>query len=276
MPSTLIVSHDPAAVRAIEQNAMMSSVQTKAIGAVESAEHWLATKDFDALLLDDHGNYNLTQIVHTAWARNPHMVAGVFSLSGTVRNPGAARIAGLEVFQFPHALQDLRMMFDSLSSMEKLRPNTKILVVDDLDAPRGIMCAFIEGLGFGGTVGVGSVNEALKILRENPNEFFCIVTDVNMPKLGGADLIRSVRDDTHLAHLPIIVLTAHASADNLRPSLVAGASGVLVKPPKKKDLIWELTKAQRILVNHQDPRLCRAEEPDDLLIIEDALSFRLC
>jgi CheY-like chemotaxis protein len=99
-----------------------------------------------------------------------------------------------------------------------------------------------------------------------------VITDLNMPNEGGVQLIEQVRADPRLSHLPIVVLTAHGTVDNLRASVVAGASGVLIKPPKKKVLAAELQKTERMLFNKQDPRLCY---PNEFAELEDALVTRL-
>jgi CheY-like chemotaxis protein len=130
----------------------------------------------------------------------------------------------------------------------------KALIVDDLDIPRDVICAFVEKFGYE-AVGASSAADALTRLVEAPGEFSCVITDINMPKVKGTELIRQIRESGAIAKIPIIVLTAYGTGDCLVESMEAGASGFLVKPPRKDDMQRELARAARILRGTEDARL---------------------
>ncbi|WP_395015436.1 response regulator [Dongia sp.] len=72
------------------------------------------------------------------------------------------------------------------------------------------------------------------IRRERPD---LVLTDVMMPKLGGFELLRSLRDDPHSRDLPVIVLSARAGEEARVEGLDAGADDYLTKPFSARELI---------------------------------------
>lgn len=57
-----------------------------------------------------------------------------------------------------------------------------------------------------------------------------VLTDLMMPEMNGLDLIRHMKDDETLRHIPVILLTAHAGQDTASLGLDSGADDYLVKP----------------------------------------------
>ena len=90
-----------------------------------------------------------------------------------------------------------------------------------------------------------------------------------MPEISGIELTKKIRRNGKLKHLPVVMLTAYSSPEHLVDCVKAGASGFLVKPPRKNLLQQELGKARRIYNSRQSPRLC---DPSDAERLEDALS----
>jgi len=69
-----------------------------------------------------------------------------------------------------------------------------------------------------------------------------IVTDINMPVMGGLDLIRNVRAMAALKFIPILTLTTESEAGKRNAGKLAGATGWLVKPVSGNDLIAVIRK----------------------------------
>lgn len=69
-----------------------------------------------------------------------------------------------------------------------------------------------------------------------------ILTDINMPVMGGMDLIRSVRAMPGLKFIPILTLTTESDPTKRNAGKVAGATGWLVKPVSGNDLIAVMRK----------------------------------
>jgi PAS domain S-box-containing protein len=72
------------------------------------------------------------------------------------------------------------------------------------------------------------------IRRERPD---LVLTDVMMPKLGGFELLRALREDPQLRDLPVIVLSARAGEEARVEGLDAGADDYLTKPFSARELI---------------------------------------
>lgn len=69
-----------------------------------------------------------------------------------------------------------------------------------------------------------------------------IVTDINMPVMGGIELIRNVRAMPGLKFVPILTLTTESELAKKNEGKLAGATGWLVKPVSGNDLVAVIKK----------------------------------
>ena len=106
--------------------------------------------------------------------------------------------------------------------------NTKFLVVDDFSTMRRIVRNLLKELGFNNVQEAEDGVEALAKLRSDPFDF--VVSDWNMPNMTGIELLREIRADAKLKHLPVLMVTAEAKKENIIAAAQAGASGYVVKP----------------------------------------------
>jgi len=82
------------------------------------------------------------------------------------------------------------------------------LVVDDSMVIRHTVCRFLEDRGFAVESASNGV-EALEILkRVTPG---LMITDMQMPAMGGSELISALKDKPETAHIPIVILTGRSS-----------------------------------------------------------------
>jgi CheY-like chemotaxis protein len=82
------------------------------------------------------------------------------------------------------------------------------LVVDDSMLIRYTVCRFLEGRGFAVDSATNGV-EALQILQRALPDL--IVTDMNMPKMSGSELITALKKNPATANIPIIIVAGRAS-----------------------------------------------------------------
>lgn len=108
-------------------------------------------------------------------------------------------------------------------------PNMKILVVDDFSTMRRIVRNLLKELGFANVSEAEDGVDALNKLRGEGN-FEFVVSDWNMPNMTGIELLRNIRADAALKHLPVLMVTAEAKRENIIEAAQAGASGYVVKP----------------------------------------------
>jgi two-component system chemotaxis response regulator CheY len=106
--------------------------------------------------------------------------------------------------------------------------DTKFLVVDDFSTMRRIVRNLLKELGFANVQEAEDGVEALNKLRGEKFDF--VVSDWNMPNMTGIELLRAIRADAALKHLPVLMVTAEAKKENIIEAAQAGASGYVVKP----------------------------------------------
>ena len=106
--------------------------------------------------------------------------------------------------------------------------NTRFLVVDDFSTMRRIVRNLLKELGFTNVQEAEDGVDALTKLRADTFDF--VVSDWNMPNMTGIDLLRAIRADDKLKHLPVLMVTAEAKKENIIEAAKAGASGYVVKP----------------------------------------------
>ena len=107
-------------------------------------------------------------------------------------------------------------------------PNMRFLVVDDFSTMRRIVRNLLKELGFTNVQEAEDGVDALNKLRGGDFDF--VVSDWNMPNMTGIDLLRAIRADATLKHLPVLMVTAEAKRENIIEAAQAGASGYVVKP----------------------------------------------
>lgn len=124
-----------------------------------------------------------------------------------------------------------------------MNKNMKILVVDDFSTMRRIVRNLLNELGFNDISEADDGKTALPMLQQGSFEF--VVTDWNMPGMPGIDLLKAIRADDKLKHLPVLMVTAEAQREQIIEAAKAGVSGYIVKPftgvtlKEKLDKIFE-------------------------------------
>ncbi len=106
--------------------------------------------------------------------------------------------------------------------------NLKFLVVDDFSTMRRIVRNLLKELGYGNVEEAEDGAIALQRLKGGGIQF--VVTDWNMPNMTGIELLKAIRADTTLKHLPVLMITAEAKKENIIEAAQSGASGYIVKP----------------------------------------------
>ena len=72
-----------------------------------------------------------------------------------------------------------------------------------------------------------------------------VITDLNMPKLDGINLIREIRKRSEYATLPVLLLTTESQAAKKEEAKAAGATGWIVKPFVQEKLLAVVQKVIR-------------------------------
>jgi two-component system, chemotaxis family, chemotaxis protein CheY len=110
--------------------------------------------------------------------------------------------------------------------MSKL--NVPVLVVDDQALMRKIVRKLLSHIGFTRITDVADGDEALAALRTAPHGL--VISDWNMDKMSGIELLAAIRADATLKNLPFILATAEGKPEHVLAAKEAGANGYIVKP----------------------------------------------
>ncbi|BBG58406.1 Chemotaxis protein CheY [Providencia rustigianii] len=102
------------------------------------------------------------------------------------------------------------------------------LVVDDFSTMRRIVRNLLKELGFNKIDEAEDGVDALEKIRAGNIDF--VVADWNMPNMDGLELLKTIRGDEALKHIPVLMVTAEAKKENIIAAAQAGASGYVVKP----------------------------------------------
>ncbi|MCZ8343830.1 MAG: hybrid sensor histidine kinase/response regulator [Leptospira sp.] len=102
----------------------------------------------------------------------------------------------------------------------------KILLAEDSLVTRARLQSLLEESGYEVITAVDG-DDALK--KFNKTNFDLLLTDVEMPKMDGLELIRDIRKNSQYNNFPIIVLTSLGSEEQIQKGKLVGASAYLVK-----------------------------------------------
>jgi len=109
-----------------------------------------------------------------------------------------------------------------------LDKNIKVLVVDDFSTMRRIVKNLLRDFGFTNIQEADDGSTALPMLQGGDFDF--VVTDWNMPGMQGIDLLKAIRADPKLSHIPVLLITAEAKKEQIIMAAQAGVNGYIVKP----------------------------------------------
>ena len=104
----------------------------------------------------------------------------------------------------------------------------KILVVDDFSATRTIVINHLNKLGFSNTVQTENGISALSRLK---SAFFdLVITDCSLSDMSGLDLLKQIRSDYDLKHIPVLMVTSEDLQGNIINAIKAGLNDYIVRP----------------------------------------------
>lgn len=116
----------------------------------------------------------------------------------------------------------------------------KFLVVDDFSTMRRIIRGLLKEMGCQNVEEAEDGAAALQLLKSGKFDF--VVTDINMPNMNGFELLRVIKADELLRHLPVLMVTAEARKEDIVLAAQTGAAGYIVKPFTKATLEEKVQK----------------------------------
>ena len=164
-----------------------------------------------------------------------------FQFFGNVRNPHSIREVRGEGRQprmeLHYQKAPMRMKTGIKKKTIKGR-KPRILVVDDSVSLRNFVSSVLENQGYA-TLQASDGPEALKIVQDEIVDL--IITDLEMPKMHGFDLIAKIREQEQWNDLPIVILTGRSAKAQSDKGMELGANAFIGKPFKEGDLLQAIS-----------------------------------
>ena len=108
-----------------------------------------------------------------------------------------------------------------------------VVVVDDEPETAEMIAEMVRLSGFQAIASFGGTSAMNLIAREIPD---VVVLDVMMPDRSGYDVLRFIRKDPRLKHIPVIMVSARSRLEDVQEGMKAGAEVYLTKPVAFIDL----------------------------------------
>jgi two-component system, chemotaxis family, chemotaxis protein CheY len=118
----------------------------------------------------------------------------------------------------------------------------RVLIVDDSPAMRSLVRRLMKISGFdvASCLEASDGTEALELLKTERVD--AILSDINMPRMDGEELLRRLEADESLRRVPVIVISTDGTRARVAHMLELGARGYLKKPFRPEDLRAELQR----------------------------------
>jgi two-component system chemotaxis response regulator CheY len=115
----------------------------------------------------------------------------------------------------------------------------KILSIDDSAQIRHIMRGAAEVLGYE-LLEAEDGEQGLKVLADNYTDVKLVLLDVNMPKMLGFEVLRRIRADSNLKHIPVMMVTTESEKAAIIGAIKDGANNYVTKPFSNEDLVTKI------------------------------------
>jgi two-component system chemotaxis response regulator CheY len=135
--------------------------------------------------------------------------------------------------------KSLEVSTQSATPKKEIKKRKTILVVDDASMIRNLASKTAEAAGYNVVVAEDGF-DGLKKLKENDIDF--IFSDVNMPQMGGLEMVEKIRSNSAYEFIPIVMLTTEKKEELKAKGKALGVKAWLVKPFNKNKLLMVLEK----------------------------------
>ena len=149
-------------------------------------------------------------------------------------------------------------MTDHKSAFRISGKKRSVLLVEDEPINQEMMKAILADSYDVAVAGTGE--EALSVLGASPDAFSIVLLDLNLPGMGGIDLLKRIKADPAFSRLPVIVMTADGDAEV--ECLTIGAIDFIPKPYPQPKVI--LARIRRTVELSEDRVILHGTERDQL------------
>jgi CheY-like chemotaxis protein len=128
---------------------------------------------------------------------------------------------------------------------------SKLLLVEDDEFSRDMLSRRLERQGFEMVVAADG-REALQAARQHRPDL--IVMDLDMPVMDGHSAIRALQNDPRTFKIPIVVLSAHSSPEDVHEAQSSGCRSFETKPIVLKRLVERIAEVLNGSPNENEPK----------------------
>jgi two-component system chemotaxis response regulator CheY len=116
----------------------------------------------------------------------------------------------------------------------------RFLIVDDFSTMRRIIRGLLKEAGYVEADEAEDGQVGLQKLYGTQFDF--VITDINMPNMNGFEMLENMKQDEKLKDIPVLMITAEASKEDVLRAAQIGADGYIVKPFSKATLEEKISK----------------------------------
>jgi len=131
----------------------------------------------------------------------------------------------------------------SMESSENGFAGAKILLIEDDPQAVGVLEPILISKGYSVTVARDGVEGLEKVKSHSPDMLLC---DIDMPRMDGIEVCRSVKNDPSTRLIPVVMLTGFGDLENKIEALQAGADEFLNKPYNSLELFTRINSLLRM------------------------------
>jgi len=126
-----------------------------------------------------------------------------------------------------------------VEATDTIRSEAVVVVVDDSISVRKFVGKMLEKAGYRVRLASDGLEASEVVAQEGCH---LVVTDLEMPRMNGYELMAHLRQDPASRRIPVLVVTSRAGAKHRDRAMKEGASGFLTKPVQEEQLLAEVSK----------------------------------
>ncbi|MEP7212866.1 MAG: response regulator [Acidobacteriota bacterium] len=211
---------------------------------------------FNALQIETGGKSYLVaidEIVRTEEVVIKSLGRPLENISGIL---GAAILGNGElvpILDMPHLLNSTTMPITLRKEPELRADQITVMIVDDSPSVRHMTSKVIAGAGWVVKTAKDGIDalEQLKLAKSLPD---IILSDIEMPRMDGYELVSTLKRTEGLSEIPVIMITSRAGEKHREKAFEVGVTGYLAKPYEEVDLLALVEQFGRANPNQFDDR----------------------
>jgi len=115
----------------------------------------------------------------------------------------------------------------------------KLRTIDDSRMIRRLICDVASTIGIE-TIEAESGSRGLQMMKAETDSLELVLLDLNMPGMNGLEVLKEIKADQDLQHIPVMMVTTEGERKNIVAAIQAGAVNYLTKPFTQEDLATKI------------------------------------